>query len=388
LLVGVNNTFANGTNMRERDFTPTKTGGVSGGAPAFLRFFKEELMPHIMQKYHAKPTGHTLYGGSLGGLFAMYALFHEPSLFTSYIAIDPSLWWDDYYLNKQAAALLPGLKFHNTLWIVGRTGSAYHHMGTSGMDTVLQRASPAGLQWQVSIYDNDTHYSSNFKGFYDGLKFSYGGFYASMGGYLFSQRILLKPTRAQVLKNKPFTVYCFNLAADKYVHYTTGGATPVASSPLLAGEETGITVQHTGKIRLKALCMREEYNREDSIVVTVGDAPRAVKLPANTHAGGLQVTPSGTMVTEEGFIAIPADNYYVFCKDSDNDSSSVWLAGTQIFGDYPFDKGGSYVIWLNKGYYPIKLLYTAALGRQPLFLQPKGSDQFIIPPAMLYSSGK
>lgn len=137
LLVGINNIQVNGRNMRERDFTPTQTGGVSGGAQLFLRFLKDELLPHIIQKYHAKQSGHTLYGGSLGGLFTIYTLLHEPSLFTSYMAVDPSLWWDNYMLDKQAADTLSSLRFHNTLWIVGRSGSAYHHMGIAVFDTLL-----------------------------------------------------------------------------------------------------------------------------------------------------------------------------------------------------------------------------------------------------------
>jgi predicted alpha/beta superfamily hydrolase len=34
-------------------------------------------------------------GHSLGGLFALYTLFHFPDTFDRYVALSPSLWWDN-----------------------------------------------------------------------------------------------------------------------------------------------------------------------------------------------------------------------------------------------------------------------------------------------------
>jgi pimeloyl-ACP methyl ester carboxylesterase len=36
-----------------------------------------------------------LVGHSLGGLFAVYALIRRPDLFTGYVVMEPSLWWND-----------------------------------------------------------------------------------------------------------------------------------------------------------------------------------------------------------------------------------------------------------------------------------------------------
>ena len=62
-----------------------------GGAANFLRFIHEELLPFIEGAYRATPGDRVLVGHSLGGLFALYALFHQPKLFTKYVAISPSL---------------------------------------------------------------------------------------------------------------------------------------------------------------------------------------------------------------------------------------------------------------------------------------------------------
>ena len=85
---------------RARDYTtkPAKpAGGVSagaGGAPAYLRFLREELIPFIDSSYRTVPGDRGLMGHSYGGLFVAYALTHVPSLFQKYALGSPSLWWD------------------------------------------------------------------------------------------------------------------------------------------------------------------------------------------------------------------------------------------------------------------------------------------------------
>ncbi len=84
--------------LRGRDFTPTKTAQMeSGNGPKFLEFIKTELIPFIKSKYRVNDD-RTLTGSSLGGLFTLYALFNEPSLFDRYILTSPSLWWDNKVL--------------------------------------------------------------------------------------------------------------------------------------------------------------------------------------------------------------------------------------------------------------------------------------------------
>jgi predicted alpha/beta superfamily hydrolase len=78
IMVGIDNTIKNGMDMRDRDFTPTNTGSVTGGADKFVAFLKSELLPYINKKYQGKSKGNTLYGGSL----AVYVLMTQPDRFT------------------------------------------------------------------------------------------------------------------------------------------------------------------------------------------------------------------------------------------------------------------------------------------------------------------
>jgi hypothetical protein len=108
ILVGIANVD------RKRDFTfPTnvaedkKAYPTTGGSARFISFIGKELQPYIGSQY--KTTGHTTFiGQSLGGLLATEILLKQPELFSDYIIVSPSLWWDDESLLKSAPALMRG----------------------------------------------------------------------------------------------------------------------------------------------------------------------------------------------------------------------------------------------------------------------------------------
>jgi predicted alpha/beta superfamily hydrolase len=86
---------------RNRDFTPTHSAQfrnmrfpTSGGGAAFRRFLTEEVVPLIDDTYRTHPH-RILAGWSLGGLFTFDTLLSGASPFSAYLAISPSLWWDD-----------------------------------------------------------------------------------------------------------------------------------------------------------------------------------------------------------------------------------------------------------------------------------------------------
>jgi predicted alpha/beta superfamily hydrolase len=65
-----------------------------GGSEAFFRFLTEELRPAIAGAYPVDADDQTLYGHSLGGLFALEVLFRHPGAFRSFVASSPSIWWN------------------------------------------------------------------------------------------------------------------------------------------------------------------------------------------------------------------------------------------------------------------------------------------------------
>lgn len=100
---------------RKRDFTYPTTNAkdkedfpTTGGSAAFISFLKDELQPYVTNTYRVTDE-RTLIGQSLGGLLATEILWTKPTLFSNYIIVSPSLWWDDNSLlpRKRVATKTP-----------------------------------------------------------------------------------------------------------------------------------------------------------------------------------------------------------------------------------------------------------------------------------------
>lgn len=124
IIVGIANTD------RKRDFTfpstlksDIKLCPGSGKSEFFIRFLEKELQPYIEQKYKAN-SSKTIIGQSLGGLLATEILFKNPALFTSYIIISPSIWWNDGSLLKYNFKIQENTKGINVYIGVGKEGLA------------------------------------------------------------------------------------------------------------------------------------------------------------------------------------------------------------------------------------------------------------------------
>lgn len=106
---------------RKRDFTfPTaveqdrKDFPTTGGSEKFMAFVEKELLPWTDKNYRTN-SRRMLIGQSLGGLMACEILLKKPELFTDYIIVSPSLWWDHESLLAKAPSLLqnkinPGIR--------------------------------------------------------------------------------------------------------------------------------------------------------------------------------------------------------------------------------------------------------------------------------------
>ncbi len=93
--------------MRMKDFTPTPVTNrpESGGAADFLSSLKQELIPFVESNYKADIQNRVLLGHSLSGLFCLYTLFQDVTLFNRYISTSASLFWDDGIMFQYESAL-------------------------------------------------------------------------------------------------------------------------------------------------------------------------------------------------------------------------------------------------------------------------------------------
>jgi predicted alpha/beta superfamily hydrolase len=61
----------------------------------YLRMLDEEIKPKIAELTTIDAGDQTLMGHSLGGLTTLHALFRRTASFQHFVAISPSIWWDD-----------------------------------------------------------------------------------------------------------------------------------------------------------------------------------------------------------------------------------------------------------------------------------------------------
>ncbi len=186
IVVGINNM---GFNARERDLTPTKVNDVrsSGGGENFISFIEKELIPYVESRY---PTSNyrIFSGHSLGGLTVINAFINHTRLFNAYIALDPSLWWDNQQWIKKYESELLRNDFNNRSLFVGIANNI-----PAGLDTVsvlksndpisgvtravipfvhtLRDDKPKGLQWASKFYPAERHGTVELVAEYDALRY-------------------------------------------------------------------------------------------------------------------------------------------------------------------------------------------------------------------------
>ncbi|WP_313283692.1 alpha/beta hydrolase [Stenotrophomonas indicatrix] len=145
LLVGIENT------ERRRDMTgpsnvaeDQKIAPRIGGSAAYRDFLRDELMPQVRQRY-ATTDERALIGESLAGLFVIETLLQEPTLFNSYIALDPSLWWNHGALLSGAGKQVPSVARSGARLFLASSGQPELAASSARLAAVLQQASPATL---------------------------------------------------------------------------------------------------------------------------------------------------------------------------------------------------------------------------------------------------
>jgi hypothetical protein len=78
---------------------------TQGDSARFRRFLADEVIPFVEATFPTDGTS-VLMGESLAGLFVVETMLKQPTLFDTYVAVSPSLWWDDGELASQTLNLL------------------------------------------------------------------------------------------------------------------------------------------------------------------------------------------------------------------------------------------------------------------------------------------
>lgn len=85
-------------------FYPDSPVVRTGGAAELARFILEDMVPELASELLLDRENGSLYGHSFGGLFVLWLMFTRPQAFRNWIAVSPSITWEDNNLLR----FLPG----------------------------------------------------------------------------------------------------------------------------------------------------------------------------------------------------------------------------------------------------------------------------------------
>ena len=161
--------------LRAMDYTPTPGGPKgSGDGAKFLNFLKTELIPFMETNYRGDPARRILGGHSLGGLFTLYAMFSDPSLFWGYLAGSPAIPWDNNFTVRQEEEFAKNHKdLPVRLFFAVGGAEPLVTPDVSFMQSLAAR-NYSGLHWDARVIEAERHSGVKPEFYNRGLRFLFG----------------------------------------------------------------------------------------------------------------------------------------------------------------------------------------------------------------------
>lgn len=151
----------------------------SGARKEFLDFMTGKLRTEIGRRYRTDPDRHSLFGHSLGSLFALYALYERPQAFHSIVAASPSMEWNEQGMlqdeRRFAVRLTSGKigKMSRLMVVVGDQDIDDDPEPARALVDRLDRLSGHGLRVRLLRYPEEVHVSVPARSVTDVLRFAF-----------------------------------------------------------------------------------------------------------------------------------------------------------------------------------------------------------------------
>lgn len=158
---------------RSIGLSPESSG--SGGAAAFLECVAKEMLPAIESRYRVDDRRRALFGHSLGGLFAVYVLFHQPELFNSYLITSPALDWDHeviWTFEQEFAKARKDLPAR--VFLTGGSLDEQYTAMARRLDDLFRSRKYDRLVWHYEVFPGETHASVGALSLSRGIRWLYG----------------------------------------------------------------------------------------------------------------------------------------------------------------------------------------------------------------------
>ena len=137
--------------------------GELGGSDDFRLFISSVVVPFIENSYRTNDK-RILMGESLAGLFVVETMLKTPELFSDYVSVSPSLWFDDRSLAKTSGQLLSQHKDKTRRFYVAMADEG----GTmqKGLDEILEALNTSGLKNLKLKYEDRSETQSHWSIFH------------------------------------------------------------------------------------------------------------------------------------------------------------------------------------------------------------------------------
>lgn len=192
---------------RIRDLVPTDNHLEPN---PFVRFLSNELIPYIDKNYNTAPYK-LLVGHSLGGLTVIDILTNSPNLFNAYLAIDPSMWYNNESYLKNTIAKLPHLNMSGKRLFIGTANTIPKGMTIAQLkkDTSFEtqhirsifklhdfmKTNTNGLFYKHKYYETERHNTLPLLCEYDGLRFIFDYYHLDLSEKDFEDSTTLIATK-------------------------------------------------------------------------------------------------------------------------------------------------------------------------------------------------
>jgi hypothetical protein len=152
----------------------SRPGEKIGEADKYLSFIETELFPFIEKKYRTAPY-RICCGHSKGGLCVTHAFVSHTTMFNAYIALSPSLYWDDGLVMRNAEEKLADLDFKHKQFYFDIGGNEVPSTIGDAFEfaQIIKKNASSDLRWKLDYLPNESHASGTAPGIIDALKFMY-----------------------------------------------------------------------------------------------------------------------------------------------------------------------------------------------------------------------
>ena len=145
----------------------------SGHAAEFLDTLERTIIPFIARNYRVDPSYRVLAGSSLGGLFALYAMYTKPELFQGYIAASPAVGvHDDWLFDYEKAFAKSGRPIKARLFMTGAENENPGFLdGIKRFDRHISPRKYPGFVYAFRLIDGERHAGTKSESYVRGMRF-------------------------------------------------------------------------------------------------------------------------------------------------------------------------------------------------------------------------